>query len=130
MPAARTVVAWVVDVIVVAVFVLVGRRSHGEDLIGFVTTFLPFFAGMQTGWLLRGGAAASAPLRSGLPIWGATVVLGLVLRVLTGDTAAPSFVVVTTVLLGILLIGWRATVVAVRRLRSRASRSASTAASD
>ena len=48
-------------------------------------------------------------LRSGLTVWVVTVVVGLLLRRFVFDRGtAIAFVIVTTVTLGVLLVGWRA----------------------
>ncbi len=120
-PRLTLLLSWVADVAVVVVFVATGRRSHDESAGGFFVTALPFLAALQTAWL---ATPRNSPMgiRSGLVVWGVTVVLGLVLRVLTGDSAAVGFIVVTTVSLGLGLLGWRAAVRAagaVGRDRSR-----------
>lgn len=112
--------AWVADAALVSLFVLLGRSSHGEGPSGFVVTVLPFFAALQTGWLLRSGRPP-ASLASGVVVWASTVVLGLLLRVATGETAAPSFVVVTALVLAAFLLGWRALALLTRRVRSARS---------
>ncbi len=111
--------AWAIDVVLLVAFVLIGRASHGEGLAGFVTTLLPFLVGFQTGWLLRSGQPPFAVLRSGAVVWLATLVLGLALRALSGGGTAPSFVVVTAVVLGVFFLGWRALAVVVGRLLGR-----------
>jgi len=45
---------------------------------------------------------------SGIVVWLSTVVVGMLLRRLTGDGTAASFVVVALVVLGVFLLGWRA----------------------
>lgn len=110
------VLAWLIDVVAVAVFVLIGRHSHGEDGAGFALTFLPFFAALQVGWLLRSGRHPIAIVASGVTLWLTTVILGLLLRVATGDDAPPPFVIVTTLVLGAFLVGWRAIAALIRRL--------------
>lgn len=114
-----SILAWLIDVALVGAFVLIGRRSHGEDPSGFALTLLPFFAALQTGWLVRAGRDPLAPLRSGVLIWAITVVLGLLLRVAVGDDAPLPFVLVTGAVLAALLVGWRALFAVVRRLRAR-----------
>jgi hypothetical protein len=47
-------------------------------------------------------------------VWLVTVVLGLVLRVVTGGGFAWSFGVVTLIVLGVFLVGWRCAVEAAR----------------
>ncbi|WP_291048536.1 DUF3054 domain-containing protein [Herbiconiux sp.] len=121
-PTRTIALAAVVDVVLVLVFVAIGRRSHDEDsaLLGFLTTAWPFLAGAAVGWLLA--RAWRAPLRlapPGVVIWGASVVLGMVLRLISGQGVQLSFVIVTAIVLGVFLVGWRALALLVRRLRAR-----------
>ncbi|SDY77061.1 Protein of unknown function [Herbiconiux ginsengi] len=114
--------AVVLDVALIAVFVLIGRRSHDEDsaLIGFLTTLWPFLAGAAIGWVAS--LAWRAPLRlapTGVVVWAAAVVGGMLLRILSGQGVQWSFVIVTAVVLGVFLVGWRAIALLVRRLRRR-----------
>jgi peptidoglycan/LPS O-acetylase OafA/YrhL len=120
---ARTVLlAAVADVALVLVFVAIGRRSHDEDsaLIGFATTAWPFLAGVAVGW-----AAALVWRRplvvwpSGVVVWVSAVVLGMLLRLASGQGVQLSFVIVTAVVLGVFLVGWRGVVALVRRRRRR-----------
>ncbi|GAA2224957.1 DUF3054 domain-containing protein [Herbiconiux moechotypicola] len=117
--------AVLLDTALVVVFVAIGRRSHDEDaaLLGFLVTLWPFLVGALAGWLvaaaLRRPLAAVVP--SGLVVWGASVLLGMVLRVLSGQGVQPSFVLVTAVVLGVFLVGWRAVASLVQRLRGRRS---------
>jgi hypothetical protein len=108
------VLVWLADAILVTAFVVIGRRSHGEDAAGFALTLLPFFAALQTGWLLRAGRNPIG-LPAGAIIWGTTVVLGLLLRVAIGDDAPLPFVLVTAVTLAVFLLGWRGVVALIRR---------------
>jgi hypothetical protein len=54
-------------------------------------------------------------------VWPTTTVVGMVLRVVGGQGTAVSFVVVTVVVLGAFLLGWRALVALGRRRRARHS---------
>ena len=116
-----TFVAIVVDTACVLVFVMVGRRNHDEDpgLGGTVRTAAPFLIALAIAWAVapRRRDLPTAP-RTGLRIALVTITLGLVLRRLVFDrgTALP-FVIVTTVVLGALLLGWRAAATHLRRLR-------------
>ncbi|NIJ06064.1 DUF3054 family protein [Frigoribacterium faeni] len=114
--------AFVADLVLVTAFVLIGRRSHdeGSALAGVLTTLWPFAAGLAVGWalvLVRGRALPA--VSSGLVVWPTTVVVGMVLRVVSGQGTAVSFVVVTVVVLGAFLLGWRALVALGRRRRAR-----------
>jgi hypothetical protein len=108
------------DVICIVVFAIVGRRSHAEgtDLLGVLQTAWPFLAGYLVGLLL--GRAWRQPLArsSAVLLWLSTVALGMLARTLTGAGTAWSFVVVATLVLGALLLGWRALLALVRRSRA------------
>jgi hypothetical protein len=116
---AAVVLSAVLDVVLVLAFVLIGRGSHGENVIGgALTTFWPFAVGLVIGW-----AACLAWRRpmalwpTGVVVWAATLVLGMALRVVSGQGIAGPFVVVAAVVLAVFLIGWRAIALAVRALR-------------
>ncbi len=99
------------DLLAVLVFAAIGRRSHAEGLTagGVVVTAWPFAAGTLIGWAAsRGWRAPTSVLATGVPVWVATVVVGMVLRRITGAGTAVSFVVVATIVLGVLVNGWRA----------------------
>jgi len=116
--------AFALDLALVVAFVLVGRRSHAEglDLPGLLTTLWPFAAGLAAGWLSVLGVRWPLPaLTSGAVVWVATVVVGMLLRVASGQGVQLSFVVVTIVVLAVFLLGWRAIARLVRR-RGRATR--------
>ncbi len=106
-----SLVAAVLDAVLVIVFSAVGRRSHAEGLTvgGVAQTAWPFLTGALAGWLAA-SLALSAPPRSltfGAVVVGATVVVGMLLRVATGAGTALSFVAVATTVLAVLLLGWR-----------------------
>lgn len=114
-----------VDVVVILVFAILGRSSHAEanTLFGVLGTAWPFLVGAAVGHtiiqavgFLRGDPAA---WRAGVLVWASTVLVGLVLRVVSGDTAAWPFVVVASIVLAVLLVGWRAAYALVQRTRTR-----------
>lgn len=105
------------DIVCVLVFTALGRRSHAEGVTvaGVAETAWPFLAGTLIGWLLsRGWRRPGSLTPTGLTVWVCTVVVGMVLRRLTGAGTAWSFVLVATLVTGILLLGWRAAL-AIRR---------------
>ncbi|MCU1438486.1 MAG: rane protein [Naasia sp.] len=110
--------AWALDAALVVLFVLLGRSSHGEGPGGWVLTLLPFLAALQTGWLLRTGRPPASLVSGGI-VGGTTVVLGLLLRVATGDTAAVPFIVLTALILTAFLLGWRGLALLLARVRRR-----------
>lgn len=107
----RFVPALVVDAVLVILFALIGRASHGEDLGGVFLTAWPFLVALVVGHLL----AALLPARPrrpwswlwGVVVWIVTLAGGMLLRVATGDTAAIAFIIVATLTLAVFLIGWR-----------------------
>lgn len=103
-------IRFVLDLVLVSVFALVGRRSHDESLTlaGWWETAWPFLAGVAVGWavvlLLR---RPPATLPAGTVVWGATVVVAMLLRTATDAGTATPFVVVATLVTGLLLLGSR-----------------------
>ena len=112
------------DVVLVLVFVLTGRRSHDEGftLAGTATTAWPFLAGLLVGWLVfRVWRSPRRVVWGGVGVWIATVTVGMLLRVISGQGTAPSFVIVATVVLAAFLLGWRGIAVLVVRSRATAA---------
>lgn len=108
----RIALGLALDAALICVFAAIGRRSHAETgaVLAVAATAWPFLAGLAAGWLLSVAAFRRAPLgvREGIPVWLATVAIGMVLRSLTHSGTAFSFVVVATLFLGAALLGWRA----------------------
>jgi hypothetical protein len=124
-PAARPEIlrAAVLDAAVVVVFALVGRASHGEDLApsGVLGTAWPFLAAGAVGWIVaRAWRSPSRVVPVGVIVWAVTVVVGMVLRALTGEGVVVPFVITTAIILGILMLGWRAISALLVRRRARA----------
>jgi hypothetical protein len=120
-PAASALLAAIVDLVLVVAFVLIGRASHNEGLLGTLVTLWPFLAGLAIGWI--GSRAWRTPFTlrwTGLTIWAATVIVGMLLRAVAGQGVQLGFVIVTTVVLATFLLGWRA--IAQFVLRRRAGR--------
>lgn len=113
-----------VDSICVLIFAIVGRGSHREanDLVGVLSTAWPFLAGTLTGYVLARAWRHPATLRSGAIVWLCTVAVGMLLRLATGRGTALAFVLVATIALGVLLLGWRAILGAVHTARRSAAR--------
>lgn len=106
---AVVIVSAAVDALLVLVFVVIGRASHRENLLGTLTTLWPFLVGLTAGWLVA--RAWRSPRRivvTGLIVWAVTVILGMVLRVVSAQGIEPSFVIVASVVLAVFLLGWRA----------------------
>lgn len=115
--------AVVADLLFLLAFVTIGRASHdeGNALVGIAATLWPFAAALAASWLaLLAWRAPARLVPSGLGIWAGTTAGGLVLRILAGQGAEPSFAVVTALFLAATLLGWRAVA---RLARVRSSRS-------
>jgi peptidoglycan/LPS O-acetylase OafA/YrhL len=116
------------DVLAVLLFAAVGRRSHAEGLTaaGVLGTAWPFLTGVAVGWLLtRAWKRPTAVTPVGVGAWLAALLVGMLLRRVTGEGTAWPFVVVATVVLAALLLGWRFVVHLVRRraqVRARGDR--------
>jgi hypothetical protein len=102
--------AVVLDCCCVLIFVVIGRASHtkGESLAGIASTAWPFLAGLAGGWLAaRAWRRPGLLWPSGVGAWLGTVALGMLLRVVSGQGIAVSFVLVALIFLGLFLLGWR-----------------------
>ncbi len=113
--------AAVADVLLVALFVVIGRRSHAEglDLAGLWQTAWPFLAALLLGWLVS--LAWRRPLAvwpTGVVVWAVTLVGGMLLRTASGQGTQLPFILVAAGTLALFLLGWRAVVALVARLRS------------
>lgn len=117
------------DAAALLVFVMIGRSSHGgEGLWGVLGTWWPFLAGLVVAWLVM--SAWRTPVQivwTGLGVWLITVVVALLLRVVSGQGVQTSFVIVTFLVVGAFLLGWRAVALLVRRLRGRTASAADSA---
>ena len=108
----------------VLIFAAIGRASHDENPAGFLLTAWPFLIALLVGHalaaLLPGRPRRPWSLLWGAVVWIVTVAGGMLIRVLSGDTAEVPFIIVATLVLGVFLVGWRAIAALVRRRRSSA----------
>lgn len=114
--------AGVMDAAVILVFAAIGRDAHqrGETITGVLATAWPFLAGAAAAWLLA--RVWRRPLSiwpAGVSVWTGALVGGMILRAVTGQTVVLPFIIVATLSLGILLLGYRAVALVLTRLRSR-----------
>jgi len=114
------------DVICILVFAIVGRSSHDEstNLAGVLHTAWPFLAGYLVGLLVSRGWRAPLARPVAVTVWVSTVTVGMLLRVLTGAGVQLSFVIVASVVLAAMLLGWRGLFSLVQRARSRSRQAA------
>jgi peptidoglycan/LPS O-acetylase OafA/YrhL len=102
--------AYLFDFISVLIFVTIGRHTHkdGNTLTGTFTTLWPFAVGLLVGWVVVSRTRRVATARSsGLIIALSAVVVGMVLRVISGQGTALTFVIVASAFLSFCLVGWR-----------------------
>lgn len=105
------IAAIVADLALVVVFVIIGRASHAQplDFDGIQRTALPFLAGTLMAWIgFMLKKHSGLTLMNGVFVWAMTLVLGILFRLLLGDTAEFGFVIVAALVLAAFLIGWRA----------------------
>jgi FtsH-binding integral membrane protein len=103
--------AFLFDFICVLVFVTIGRHTHKDanSIGGMLTTLWPFTVGLASGWLFVSRTHRIVTTKgSGFRIALFTVVIGMILRVISGQGIALAFVIVATVFLSLCLVGWRA----------------------
>ena len=118
----RYLPAVIVDAVFVLIFAVIGRASHDEDPLGFLLTAWPFLVALVVGHAL----AALVPARPrrpwslgwGLVVWIVTVGGGMLLRIASGDTAETPFIIVASLVLAGMLLGWRLIALLVRRYRA------------
>jgi len=105
----RTPIRIALDLVLVVVFAIIGRASHGEALTpgGILLTGWPFLVGCLLGSVLACVVLRLSWLREGLLVWAITVVVGMLLRGITGGSLAIGFLIVATIVLAVFLIGWR-----------------------
>ena len=119
---ASVAVAAATDLIAVLTFALIGRVSHDEGPLGLFGTAWPFLCGLAVGWVvMRAWRHPRRIVWTGVGVWVATVVSGMLLRLASGQGTQFAFVLVATAALGVLLIGWRALSLLVARARRQDS---------
>ncbi|WP_433799343.1 DUF3054 domain-containing protein [Actinomycetospora sp. CA-084318] len=122
----RTRALALIDLLAVLVFAAIGRRAHDESAQGvayavgqIVGIATPFLLGALVGALIARSWRDPLSWRSGMAVWLGAVVIGLALRAILFDRLPLSFIVVATISLAVLVLGWRAVVRAVTAVRGR-----------
>jgi hypothetical protein len=117
---ASIVLASAGDTACIVLFAVIGRdtHEHGLDVPGILLTAAPFAGGAAIGWLL--GRAWRRPLAlwpAAVVVWLSAVVFGLLLRGLAGGGLVVSFQIVTLLVLGVFIVGWRLVAALVMKIR-------------
>ena len=118
----RFAAACLADLCCVLVFVVIGRANHhaGGGLAGLAETAWPFLTGAVAGMLVtRAWRRPTALVPAGVGVWLGTVVLGMFLRVVSGQGTAFAFILVALAFLGLFQLGWRVAVRRSARLRAK-----------
>lgn len=100
------------DAIAVLAFAIFARMAHKSEPFTFVNildTYWPFLIGVLIAWVyLRARHIPGNLFSSGAIVWACTVVSGLgIWAVNNGRTPHISFIIVATVMSGLLLMAWR-----------------------
>jgi hypothetical protein len=99
------------DIAAIIVFVALGRRSHdepGNAVVGALKVAAPFVIAAALAWLATRAWRRPQSLEIGVQVWLATIVVGMLLRRFVFDRGtATSFIIVATIALGVLMLGWR-----------------------
>ncbi|MFE4195079.1 DUF3054 domain-containing protein [Paenarthrobacter sp. NPDC056912] len=114
--------AVVADLVLILLFAAIGRDAHarGDIISGVFTTAWPFLAGAAVGWVaLRVWRAPLNLWPAGVSVWICAVLVGMLLRAVTGQTVVLPFVVVALISLGVFLLGYRALTALVRRIMDK-----------
>jgi hypothetical protein len=106
----QSIGALIGDLLAVALFVVIGISQHGMqvDTTALLVVAFPFAVALVIGHVAA--QTWRAPFRvwpQGVCIWVITVVGGMAVRTLYGLGTEPSFVAVTAIVLGVLMLGWR-----------------------
>lgn len=99
------------DVLAIVLFVAIGLFQHGLDITtqNLVLVGWPFAAALIVGHLAA--QTWRGPFRvwpQGVFVWAITIVGAMAVRTLFQAGTEVSFVIVTSIVLGVLMLGWRA----------------------
>lgn len=98
----------IADLVLVAIFAALGRNAHEQSPWGALETAWPFLVGVLVGWVVvRARRRPAALFPTGVVIWLSTEIVGMLLRMLTGQGTALAFVLVSLAVLGLFLLGYR-----------------------
>ena len=120
----RPAACGLLDACCVLAFVVIGRSAHhhGESITGLAMTAWPFLAGLAAGLLItRAWRRPAAIVPGGLGAWLGTVVIGMLLRLASGQGTVVAFILVALAFLGLFMLGWRAVARGVTAVRARAT---------
>ncbi|MFZ2261189.1 DUF3054 domain-containing protein [Luteococcus japonicus] len=102
-------VALALDLALVVLFSIIGVLSHSESLVSRLAPVVwPFLVACAVAWLiLLWRHRPVGTLAAGVFVWLCTALGGLGLRAAAGGGTQTAFIIVTLVVTGIFLVGWR-----------------------
>lgn len=100
------------------IFAALGRNAHEQSPWGALETAWPFLVGALVGWaIIRAHRRPAALFPTGVVVWLSAEVIGMLLRMVTGQGTALAFVLVSLGVLGLFLLGYRLIVILIGRVR-------------
>ena len=100
-------IAALLDLICVVAFVALGIQNHAES-DSLLKVAAPFVAALAVAWIVAAPLRAPETLKAGGVIWLVTLVGGMLLRRVTGEGTAFTFILVAAGFLAVTMLGWRA----------------------
>lgn len=95
-----------------------GRNAHDQSAWGALETAWPFLVGALVGWLIsRGHQRPAALFPTGVTVWLSAEIIGMLLRMFTGQGTALPFVLVSLGVLALFLLGYRGVVLLLGHVR-------------
>lgn len=113
---------WVIDVVIIILFAVIGREDHGfvSDFWDYLRVAAPFLVALGISIVLARAWRDPVYWLTGLFLAIGTLVIGMVLRAnVWDDGTATGFIVVSTVWMVGLMVGWRLVVSGIARYRQR-----------
>lgn len=108
----------IVDLVLVTIFAALGRNAHAQSPWGALETAWPFMVGVLVGWVIsRAHRRPAALFPTGVVVWLSAEVIGMLLRMATGQGTALAFGAVSLGVLGLFLVGYRLVMFLVGRVR-------------
>ena len=105
----KPALSYLFDMAFLVIFVTVGRsvHGHGDTVVGIAKTLWPFAAGLTTGWVVLLRRLREGSWLMAVVLAAATVLLGQLLRVVSGQGTAVPFILVSLGFVEGTFLGWR-----------------------
>lgn len=110
--------ALLIDAAATCAFMALGMASHAHSYVDYPARVAPFLVALGAAWLVPKVRLDPTSWKAGLIVWPVTAIGGLALRKALGGGISGAMPFISTGVLAILLLGWRAIA------RSRSARTA------